>query len=131
MNAPTTNHSRAALVETRQRLESMARDAQGRFMATERMAELNRYFADRAYREEVDARRDKMTVRNNLLMTAGQVKYLTKRFNGREEPWFLPIQREQIITYARAERDYQLLITAGLSHEEACEIVNAKPECNA
>lgn len=112
-----------SLSVTRAHYEQQARDALGRFMAWERMAELNRYFADPAYREEVDARREKMTMRNHLLMDAGQVKYLSGR---KEVPWFVAPMLDRIVTYARQERDYQLLITAGLSHEEACEIVSGE-----
>lgn len=135
---PTTNHSRAAAhdnwdswkQEARAHYERLERDAHGRWMPEERFEYLQRYFNDPVFKAEQDAEREKMTARNWLIMDAGQVKYYTKRF-GSDVPWFIPVLLERVINFARDERDYQLLIFAGISHEEACEIVNGKPECNA
>jgi hypothetical protein len=101
-------------------VERFNRNDLGQFAQVPRFDYLNRYFADAGFRAEQDAERDRYRQAQAIEMD----RQLIAQFRGEDEPGWLSAVRARVAAFD--DRRYAVLIMAGISHEEAIDIVSGE-----
>jgi hypothetical protein len=91
------------------------RNELGQFAEVPTFTELNRYWAEPAFRSAMDTERSA----KRAVIAIEQDRSQIARFVGNDVPGWVHAARERVSAF---DRDYGLLIMAGRSHEEATEI---------